>query len=536
MAERDVPVAHPPVVALDLPAGATRTLVADVRHDATGYTLPMEVRPAEAAAFHASRWRRGVAQGVFVGLLLGLAAYNLFLFGTLHDRSYLFYVLFLAGSVIYWGVSEGFILEFLWPSTAPGLFELHFFGLALAAGCYVLFARSFLRTADHAPRLDGTLRVLAALWVVWAAGGLAAMAGAPLWIPVQIAAALTALTMLCATLAAGVCAHVRGYVPARYYLLASAPVVVTGLLFTLEWLGWASLPWEPLAAFQAGTAAEAILFAMALSSRIRILDRARADAVEARRVAEATNAALRETDALRTDLLGFAAHDLRSPLTGVVGYAELVADEAPPGSDLRDYAAVIQKDAARMLALIDDLLVTAALDGRNVELDPSPTDLAPLLAEVADAFRPRAEAKGQSLGLDVPDGPVRAALDRDRFREVLDNLVSNAVKYTPTGGAIRLTLVAGDDVRVTVADNGPGLTAEDQAKLFGRFQRLSARPTGGESSTGLGLSIARDLVALHGGTIEVESAHGEGATFTVRVPRLSERRPAPLRRSKKAAA
>ena len=522
LAERSSRQAQPPAVALDLPAGAARTLVLHVEHDPSGYTYPMEVRPETAEQAHIGRWRDGVSQGAFVGLLLGLAVYNLFLFGTFRDRSYLYYVLFLLGSVVYWSTQAGFVVAFVWPETVRGYFELNFFGLALAAGAYVLFARAFLKTREFAPCADPLLRAFAVAWGAWALGGLAGLAGAPVWPAVQTAAALTAVAMLVTTVGAGVLAHRRGYVPARFFLLATAPLAVTGVAFALDWLGGVETPWDPAVAFQAGMGAEAVLFAVALSYRVRILHRDRAEAVAAHRVAEATNAALLKTDQLRTDLLGFAAHDLRSPLTGIVGFADMIGEDAEPGSDLADFVGVIRKDAQRMLSLIDDLLVTAAIDGQGVTLNAAPADLSALVREVVAAYRPRAEAKGQSLRLVGADAPAVAALDVERFREVVDNVVSNAVKYTPPGGAVEVAVRAGPSHAVSVSDTGPGLTAEDQRKLFGRFQRLSARPTGGESSTGLGLAIARDLVELHGGAIAVESGPGRGATFTITVPALAE--------------
>lgn len=520
LGDRDYRIAHPPAVALDLPAGAERTLIVHIEHNAGGYTVPMPVQPVPEADFLAERRHTGVLEGGFLGLLFALAAYNLFLLVTFRDPSYLFYVLFLAGSGLYWATAEGFLIEFVWPDTVPGMIELNFFGLALAASSYLLFTRSFLRTAVHAPSYHRMLLVLAGLWGLWAAGGLLAMAGAPLWPSVQLLAACTALVMLCTTVAAGIQAHRNGYEPARFYLLASASVVATGIAYTLAWLGWIAPNWGTAHAFQAGMAAEALLFAIALSYRIRLIDRQRAEAHDARLLVEATNAELRETNALRTDLLGFAAHDLRGPLTGIVGYAELLADEVPPHSDLHTFVGVIQKDAGRMLSLIDDLLVTAALQGKNVELARTPVDVADMVAEVAASYGPRAAAKDQSLHLDLGPGTAWASLDRARFAEVLDNIVSNAIKYTPVGGTVTLALAVDDAVHVTVSDTGPGFTDDDLDNMFGRFQRLSARPTGGETSTGLGLSIAQDLVILHGGEITVESDPGHGATFTVTVPVL----------------
>jgi signal transduction histidine kinase len=142
-----------------------------------------------------------------------------------------------------------------------------------------------------------------------------------------------------------------------------------------------------------------------------------------------------------------------------------------------------------------------------------------MLGEVAGTNRAQAEKKRQTIAVIAPPHQIWTC-DGDRLREAVDNLVSNAIKYSPLGGHIELAMSAADaHVLIRVSDEGAGLSAEDISRVFGRFQRLSARPTGGESSTGLGLSIVKRIVDLHGGEISAESlGPGRGATFTIRLP------------------
>ena len=146
-----------------------------------------------------------------------------------------------------------------------------------------------------------------------------------------------------------------------------------------------------------------------------------------------------------------------------------------------------------------------------------------VLSDVVTANRALAERKRQSINLVTP--PVRfATCDPERLREAVDNLLSNAIKYSPAGGKIDLSM-SGDNqfTLILVKDEGQGLSQEDLGRLFGRFQRLSAKPTAGESSTGLGLSIAKRIVELHGGTVAAQSdGPGRGATFTIRLPMTAE--------------
>jgi signal transduction histidine kinase len=181
--------------------------------------------------------------------------------------------------------------------------------------------------------------------------------------------------------------------------------------------------------------------------------------------------------------------------------------------------AYIRDAANRLTEMVDDLVSDAMADALDITIRREPVDISVLVQEVAEANRPLAARKEQTIRIAAP--PNHAAIcDADRMREAIDNLVSNAIKYSPIGGAIDL-LVAQEDggIIVQVSDQGAGLSPEDISRLFGRFQRLSAKPTAGETSTGLGLSIVKRIVDLHGGRIEVDSAGpGKGAMFKMILP------------------
>ncbi len=227
-----------------------------------------------------------------------------------------------------------------------------------------------------------------------------------------------------------------------------------------------------------------------------------------------------EANAFKTELLGIAAHDLKNPLQVIQGFAALI-EEGENSEQVKQFAKTIQSSSTRMLKLIKDLLETAALDSGKLDLNKTPTNVADLLRAVAEHNRPNAEKKSQTLELDLAQNCL-AELDVERMREVFENLVSNAIKYSPKGKRIQVSMRReGEMVCVAVKDEGQGLTEADKEKLFGKFQRLSARPTGGESSTGLGLSIVKQLVELHGGKVWAESdGKDKGATFFVELPIL----------------
>lgn len=237
--------------------------------------------------------------------------------------------------------------------------------------------------------------------------------------------------------------------------------------------------------------------------------------------AEQARARAEEADRIKTEMLGIAAHDLRNPLSSIIGFADLIRTERESMADARGHAGIIVAAAERTLKLVSDLLESAVLDAGQIQLQQTPCDLAVLLADAITRVAARAQAKQQQIDFRAAAGAIVLA-DAERLDQVFENLLSNAVKFSPVKGLIEVWIeLEPECVRVAVRDYGPGLSVDDRQQLFRRFQRLSARPTGGESSTGLGLAIVKDLVELHGGTVRAESeGSGRGATFLVELPRL----------------
>jgi signal transduction histidine kinase len=237
----------------------------------------------------------------------------------------------------------------------------------------------------------------------------------------------------------------------------------------------------------------------------------------------AQRADLRRANQLKGEILGIVAHDLKNPLGVILGRSEILADllAAPetPVESLRTQVGHIRESARRLTGMVDSLISDAMNDTLEIVLRREPIDCAALVADVVGTNRPLAERKNQSLTVNVPEHLV-ASIDPDRVREAIDNLLSNAIKYTPYGGRIAVSLErAGEEALVAVRDDGPGLRPEDAARLFGRFQRLSAKPTGGEGSTGLGLSIVKRIAELHGGRVDAHSeGPGTGSTFSLYLP------------------
>ena len=232
---------------------------------------------------------------------------------------------------------------------------------------------------------------------------------------------------------------------------------------------------------------------------------------------------LRRANLFKREIIGTVAHDLKNPLGVIMGRAEMLTDivggEPFKGDMAGEQIKHIQESGRRLTGMVDTLLADAMADALDINLKLEAVDLSGLVNQVVETSRQSAENKQQKLTLSAP-APLIVRADHDRLWEAVDNLVSNAIKYTPPGGKIELTVGAkGKQAKVMVRDTGLGLSPEDLARVFGRYQRLSAKPTGGESSTGLGLSIVKRIIDLHGGLVAAESAGpNKGATFTLSLP------------------
>jgi signal transduction histidine kinase len=264
--------------------------------------------------------------------------------------------------------------------------------------------------------------------------------------------------------------------------------------------------------------------AMALADRAALaIENARLYTQERRlrQELEDLNQKVQEANRLKTEFVTVVTHELRSPLTSIAGYLDLLLEEeGREGAEAREaYLQIVKRNADRLMELINDLLDLARLEAGKLELKHSPLDLAGLIQEVSGALRPQIEGKGQHLRLDLATPLPVVTGDPERLTQILLNLVSNAHKYTPQGGSITVaTRAERAGVCIAVQDTGIGLSSEEQQQLFTKFFRAQhplVREAGG---TGLGLAIARALVELHGGTLTVVSTPGQGSTFNVTLP------------------
>jgi len=233
---------------------------------------------------------------------------------------------------------------------------------------------------------------------------------------------------------------------------------------------------------------------------------------------EAKNVDLVKLNQDKNEFIGIVAHDLKNPLSAIKGYSEEIEEycQEMPTKEIAELSGFIQKASAKMSTLITNLLDVNQIESGNIRLQLDSIDILPVIKNIVQDYSKRAKDKDIELHFSHTSANFHAHTDVDAVGQILDNIISNAVKYSPLGKNIYINLlVKKGKIRCEIKDKGQGLSTNDQKKLFGKFSRLSTKPTGGEHSTGLGLFIVKKLVEAMNAEIWCESELGKGATFIV---------------------
>ena len=254
------------------------------------------------------------------------------------------------------------------------------------------------------------------------------------------------------------------------------------------------------------------------------IDALRLEVEQARRERDAAVEQLQRGSDAKAAFLANVSHELRTPLTAILGFVEVLASgmDGPLNQAQAEDIRTVQASSRHLLELIDDLIDISSIESREIQLALGAVETAELVRECVEKMRPQAGEKGISLEVDAVEPQLRTVADRARLQEIVMNLLSNALKFTPAGGRIRVSAVIEpatadrpEMARIDVRDSGIGVAEADRERIFETFVRLAGPAYAG---TGLGLAISRELARLHGGDLTVESTVGVGSTFSVRLP------------------
>lgn len=484
-------------------------------------------------------------QGIFHGILWVMIVYNIFFTAIGKDKTYLFYALYMISISVYFLNITGYLQEFLFPEN-PVIQNYVLLIMQLGIIFYLTFIKRFLNLKKILPVWDRVCDYLiyatfillifkTAYFIIFRKFGIFLFVS-------QVAVIMGALLTLGLILAL----YRSRSILARYFMIGSI-ALGAGLLFS-SLMSFSRIAFSPayFSSIQTGIVFEILFFSIGLSYKIseneREKNKAQSQLIEqlqendrlqtryARdlemRVDERTREISLQKEALedqtrkleqlndeKNHLIGIVAHDLRNPLTSARSMISFLREN--PGAsegDRSETVSIVSNSMERMNSMIDKILDIRAIESQTLNIVPEKLIVQELFNEITRSFSPKAESK--SIRIIVSSEPISVHTDRHYLTEILENLVSNAIKFSPENTTIRLDgSRSGDKTVLSVSDEGPGFTAQDRKRLFLKYQRLSAVPTQGESSTGLGLSIVKKFMDALNGEIILESEEGKGSTF-----------------------
>ena len=483
---------------------------------------------------------------LYFGMLLGLTLYNLLLFFSIRDRSYLYYVVFTASFGLLQVLMMGYALSWwgYWLTNArEALMQDAMLSVVMAAG--ILTTRSFLDTRRSAPRFDlalrGLLLAVPTLLLAWAVQA---------WAVVAVLEKLLPLLQCALLLVGGTWLLFKGSRAARYYMAGWSVLIAAIVWYYLGVLGLVPVSFWTDSGVRLASALEVLLISLGLGDRINLSRRersaAQAEALAALREKEMAQTAanlalaqratelqhayaelqashqatdrLQEADELKTRFFTNISHELRTPLTLILGPLAQVMGR-PDAAPLAAEHGLMQRHGQRLLALLNQLLDVARLEAGQLRLHAQPTDLGAFVRTHAAAFDSLAAAQGVGLAVEAPTRPLPVWLDHDQLQKIIGNLLGNALKFSRAGDSITVRVVtAGGQAVVAVADTGCGIPAAHLPLIFDRFHQVDDSASRRHEGAGIGLALVKELVALHHGRIAVSSTEGAGTTFKLYLP------------------
>lgn len=502
---------------LTLPQGSQRYLLMRARgHN----VIELPATLMTPVAFNSQDNRLSIFHGLYYGAIVAMCLFNLLIFLSIRDPSYLLYVLYLGTFGLNLFTREGLSYQWLWPdATLWNHYSLPVLNLMTLAFS-MLFASQFLELKKRAPLIHGLLKFSA----------LALLLAAPLTLlnfhfSIQ---ATTAVVLPWPFVAVGLALWliIKGYSPARYFLLAFIAVAIATVLYILKTFQMIEGGWLIEHAMQLGTFTEAVLLSFALAHRMTVLksENARiqreANEVLEQRVDERTRE-LNSALSARSEFLAVMSHEIRTPLNGIIGTVDMLKG-TPLDDDQQHNLNVIEQSGNSLLNLINDILDYSRIEAGKMPIEQTSFSLEALIGESLALFQHKAHVHSNTLQTELdPMLGERCLGDPVRLRQILVNLIGNAVKFTSNG---IITVKAERDehnpdyVYFEVADSGIGIAPEQLKHLFDHFQQGDSSTSRRYGGTGLGLAICRQLVEIMGGEIGVRSRQHEGSLFWFRLP------------------
>ncbi len=456
--------------------------------------------------------------GLIYGVLLGMLVYNLFIYLSVRDTSYLYYILYIASFGMYQLSVNGAAVEYFWPNSPWWANAATPFLIGCAALFGSLFTRSFLSTAEHSRWINRLLLALVGCGAVVMLLSLMTSYALALRLATGLALVFT-VTIFVAAIKAWYC----GQRVARYFIIAWSAFLLGGVVNTLMVLGYLPNVFLTMYASQIGSAIEVALLSLALADRINAMREQQAQILlDASQTLEGLNQQLARSNRLKDEFLATLTHELRTPMNGVIGSLELMHTQ-PLTDELAHYHQTAAGSARDMMRMVNGILTLTELQAGRLSPQPRAFSLRGTLDTLRQQFSASAQSRGLAFTIDVADELAdRLIGDPDKLMQCLDCLLDNAFKFTHHGSVrLRVVGVPLSDGRLRlsfiVTDTGIGFAFLEEATLYQRFFQLDGSMTREYGGLGIGLAICRQLIELQGGRLTHHSEPRKGSRFQLDV-------------------
>lgn len=520
-----------------------------------GYSLyagaPWHVQVQDRALFEARDTQRHLWQGLFLGALLVMAFYNAFLWLAVRDVSYLHYVLSILGVGLYFAFYYGFGIAYLWPHAPRWDTWCYTIIVPFTSLARLWFTRTYLHTPTTLPRLNRLMNVVNWLMTAVLLTGLITYLTHTDWLaPLITAIGVFNTLILVIMLVAGILAYQNNYAPARYFIIANAPLVAGAIVFILREMGL--LPDTALTRYlvQVGVAVQVVVFALGLASRLnqtrselaaqrlekerlaletererKALIEAQKQQLEAQVAAQTQslrqqNEKLTQLNGVKDKLFSVLTHDLRNPLATMQSFLKLLTEQYDKLSEADKVKLFkeAQDSLDHLNRLLFHLLQWSKSQMNLLEYAPAVLDLATVAERNRRIMHLQARLKDIQIAVDVPEN-LQVRADAHMLDFILRNLLSNAIKFSHKGSTVCLQAKQEDgEVCISVQDQGIGMAAPMVADLMQKYMSDVRRGTQKEKGTGLGLLISREFVAKNGGRLHIASIPAQGTTIRFWLP------------------
>lgn len=480
----------------------------------------IEIKPLDV--FYQTDQQRLLVQGLFLGVIIVMALYNLLIYWAVKDVSFLWFVISLIGIGAYFSFYYGFGIEYLWPA-APR-WDMYCFAMIVPATnlSRLYFTQTYLQTAQLLPTWNRWVKRL--LWVEFGVFTTGIFSYAFQWDSlhwlVDWVGTFGVIT-LAIMLAAGVSAYQRGFRPARFFVLANALFVLGGILFIFREMNLLPESFLTRYAVQFGVIAQVVLFSLGLANRLNRTQIELAEQKLEKEKIEQQKAQQAELNRLKDKLLSVISHDLRSPLVSFEAFFNLLTNhfDQLDKKEILKLTQSARSNLEQQKQLLNNLLEWAKSQWEGSSFRPEVLYVSKVMARTISLLQTTAEVKKIVIESELEES-IAVFADREMIEFVCRNVLHNAIKFSQPSSTIRvhLTLTKENAAVLTVTDEGIGMTEEMLTSLLRHESGVSTKGTANEKGTGLGLVICREFITRNNGQLSIESVLNQGTTVTVKFP------------------